>query len=320
MTMASIERVNFEPIKNLLRMAAPAKAADLDALFQRLSPVCELDRTEERILFKADADKNLIRIGAKCTIRLQIHALAAGVIIAGIGTPGFKEINSDERKKLFGPADVLFAWAVGRDLQQWLKQIDGIQRDLATILRGAENDFPKDLLASLSEKQRVLGKGLLRFATAYILLHELGHLNFGHRRCQGYWSVQQEKDADWFAADWLLEVATQGGTQANRLNVLFGISVALLWLAVFNVFLGPAHSNTHPEGYDRIFQVLDRGIDPQDEIEHQMIWYFVSTMLFSHMWAAGFDFDERDAAQMQGDPRDEVNYLIDRIAKEDRKR
>jgi Peptidase U49 len=318
--MPSVERVNIEPIKKLLRMAAPAKAAELDDLFQRLSPVCELNRNEERILFQADAEQKLIRIGTKCTIRLQAHALAAGVVIAGISTPGFKEMDSGERKKLFSPADVLFTWAVGRDLQQLLKRLEGYDRDLNTILQGAENDFPKELLSWLSKGQRGLGEGLFRFATAYIVLHELGHLNFGHRGCQGYWSVQQEKDADSFAADWLLEAATQKETQASRLNALFGISVALLWLTVFNVFLGRRQSSTHPEGYDRLFQVLDRGIDPNDEIEHQMVWFFISTMLLCHMWAAGFDFDNRDAAQMQGDPRDEVNYLINRIANEDRKR
>jgi hypothetical protein len=233
--MPSVERVNIEPIKKLLRMAAPAKAAELDDLFQRLSPVCELNRNEERILFKADAEQNLIRIGTKCTIRLQAHAMAAGVVVAGISTPGFTEMDSGERKTLFGPASVFFAWAVGRDLQQLLKRREGYERDLNTILEEAENDFPEELLSSLNKGQRVLGEGLFRYATAYILLHELGHLNFGHRGCQGYWSIQQEKDADTFAADWLLEAATQKGTQAGRINALFGIAVALLWLTVFNV-------------------------------------------------------------------------------------
>jgi hypothetical protein len=51
-----------------------------------------------------------------------------------------------------------------------------------------------------------------------------------------------------------------------------------------------------------------------------MIWFFVSKMLFIHMWSAGFDFDESDLVHMQGDPRDEANYLIDRISKGIRKR
>jgi hypothetical protein len=59
--------------------------------------------------------------------------------------------------------------------------------------------------------------------------------------------------------------------------------------------------------------VLDRGIDPDDETEHQMIWFFVSTMLFVHMWSAGFDFKPEHF--QRDDPRDEVNALIDMISK-----
>jgi len=50
-------------------------------MFQRLSPVCELDRTQERILFQADADRNLIRIGTKAQsdckhMRLRLASLS----------------------------------------------------------------------------------------------------------------------------------------------------------------------------------------------------------------------------------------------------
>ena len=65
---------------------------------------------------------------------------------------------------------------------------------------------------------------------------------------------------------------------------------------------------------------LDHVIDWGNEEERELIWDFVSMMLFNHMGSAGFDFDETDAEHMQGDSRDEVNYLIDRISKRDRKR
>jgi Peptidase U49 len=315
--MGNVEQVNLDPIKSLLTQVAPAKAGDLDGLFQRLNPVCELDRNQERILFQADAERNLIRIGLKCTYRLQAHALAAGVVIAGIGTPGFKVMSSEDRKKLLAPADHLLTWAVGRDLQQWLKKIEGYERNLDAVLTGAGQELPDIVLASLTRRQRVLGEGLFRYASAFILLHEFGHLNFGHRGSKGFWSIQQEKDADRFAAEWLLESATKPDReiQATRLNVLFGVSVALLWLTVFNVFLGPQRGSTHPEGYDRLFQVLDSCIDQSEEMEYQAIWYFVSTMLFIHMDCANYTFDPRF---FQGDPRDEVNYLIDMISKKDR--
>jgi len=51
---------------------------------------------------------------------------------------------------------------------------------------------------------------------------------------------------------------------------MLGISVALLWLTVFNIFLGPIKNDTHPQGYDRLFQVLDHGIEQTDEDENQM--------------------------------------------------
>ena len=167
-----------------------------------------------------------------------------------------------------------------------------------------------------------LGGLSIRGNRRFILLHELGHLNFAHRREHGYWSIHQEKDADRFAADWLLAGAANrsGNTLASQLNVLHGISVALLWLTVFDVFLGPSESNTHPAGYDRLFQILEHGLEQTDDLGQEMVWYFVWKMLFRHMWAAGFDFNESDAAQSQGDQRQKVSYLIDRISRQDCKR
>lgn len=57
---------------------------------------------------------------------------------------------------------------------------------------------------------------------------------------------------------------------AHRLNRLLGVAVAELWLTVFNVFLGRQESNTHPEGYDRLFQVLDQYVDRGDDEEYHL--------------------------------------------------
>jgi hypothetical protein len=177
--MPAVERINIEPIEKLLRKAAPAKATDLESLFQRLSPICELDRTEEGILFQANADQNLIRIGTKCTLRLQAHSLAAGVIVAGVSTPGFIDMTAAEEARLFKPADDLFTFAVGRDLRERMKkQLNDSEPDLDRIFPGANADLPGSVLSSLSSNQRLLGEEFFRFASAFILLHEIGHLNF----------------------------------------------------------------------------------------------------------------------------------------------
>jgi len=103
-------------------------------------------------------------------------------------------------------------------------------------------------------------------------------------------------------------------SKARRLNCLLGIAIALLWLTVFNVYLGPSHGETHPSGYDRLFQVLDQAICRDDGVEESLVWDFVSRMLFVHMDNAGFQFD---TDKMQGTPREQVNYMIDLLSKQE---
>ena len=310
--MTLSERVDCEPIRELLRAVSLSRGDELDALFDELAPVCELDRATERNLFQATlGDPNILRIGVKCTVRLQAHAYAAGIVIQALAKP-------DERDTFLVLANQILSWAVGLDLQRWLSGL-GIKVTPEQVLPGGSSKLPEDLLGSLSKTQRILGEGLFRYATAFILLHEVGHLKLEHTRS----TYETEKDADRFAAEWMSEAAfsSSGDVEGDRLSAMFGIAVALLWLTVFNVFFGQQEATTHPEGYDRLYQVLDHTIGWGNRDEHQIVWYFVSLMLFIHMWAAGFDFDEKtDAIHMQGDPRDEVNYLIDRISKGDRKR
>jgi hypothetical protein len=312
--MEQIEQAEIEPIRTLLRQAAPGKARDLEVLFRDLAPQFEIDHSDERILFEAHPDRNLVRVGSKSIRRLFAHANAASVVLARIGTPGLMDMAAEQRNELFAVADRLLTWAVSRDLQQSLKEADGGQPDLDAIMQGAEQDLPDGLLSSLSEAERVMGDGLFRTALAFILLHEFGHLKFGHRRAEGFWSYKQEKDSDRFAAGWLMTSPDGRDVSAYRLNRLLGIAVAELWLTVFNVFFGRLESKTHPEGYDRLLHVLDHFVDRSDVEEYQIIWFFVRTMVFAHMDTAGYKFDESDSVDMQGDQRDVANHLINRIS------
>ena len=97
-------RTNFEPIRGLLRKVVRNRSTDLDALLSPLAPVCELDREEDRITFQAiGGNPNVIRIGVKCTVRLQAHAYASGIIIAALSTPGFNELSDSDRQELLSP-------------------------------------------------------------------------------------------------------------------------------------------------------------------------------------------------------------------------
>jgi hypothetical protein len=312
--MHVVERVSFEPLAKLLKQAAPAKASELDEFLSQLQPVCQIDRTEERLLFRACSASKTIEFGMKCTCRLQSHAYAAAAIILALGECENRVATDDERHALFHPADCFLNWAVSRDIQQSLLQTDGNELPLESIMTGAVNELPDGLLASLSQDQRRFGEGLFKLAAAFILLHEIGHIALAHTGSTGLWSIEQEREADRFAAAWLVEAASseRGSEEHSRLTVLFGISIALLWLTVRNVYLDCDESSTHPQPFERLYQVLNQYVDPANELEYGAVWHFISTMLYIHMENAGYEFRLED---FRVDPREEVNHLINRLSR-----
>jgi hypothetical protein len=315
--VAQLEQISDSDVRKLLASVSPNRSADVTALLDEVKPIWLLDRESDRNLFQARLGQpNQIRIGLKCSKRLQVHAYAAAVILSAIGKP------KPERDQMLLPVNQMMNWVVGVDLTRWLDSV-GVGLPSGHILRPTDDELPDNVLAQLSKLDKIVGMGLFKYATAYVLLHELGHLKLGHTYQEGDPSFTQEKEADRFAAEWLAEAASDSRAderEFDRLCALFGISVALLWLTIFNVYFGRRNATTHPEGYDRLFQVLDQVIDPGDEQEYLVIWDSVATMLFIHMGSAGYDFDESAAIHMRGDPRDEVNYLIDRISRSERKK
>jgi hypothetical protein len=312
-----LDRINADDVKKLLLSVSPHRAAELSALLDELNPTWLLDRDSDEDVFEARLGQpNKVRMGLKCSKRLQVHAYAVAVTLSSIAKP------KPERDRILGPVNEMLNWAVGTDLTRWLNR-SGVTLRQGHVLRATDSDIPEHLLLNLSKLDKALGMSFYAYATAWILFHELGHLKLKHTYTQGFASLQQEKEADRFAADWMAAAASESTgqmRQVDRLCALFGSSVALLWLTIFNVYVGRQESKTHPESYDRLFQVLDCMIDPNDEQEYVAVWQSIATMLFIHMDSAGYDFDESDAVRMQGDPRDEVSYLIDRIAHRDHTR
>jgi hypothetical protein len=320
--MIKNERTSIEPVRKLLRAISFASAAEMDVLIAELQCLCELDRTDESILFWAQMGRpNVIGIGLKCTVRLEAHAYASAVIFLGLANPGFRTATQAEVENLFSSAMCLLSWAVPGDLGIWLSEL-GISLPAEHPLRTHPGQLPDVQKSSLTELQRQFGERLFLFGIAWILLHELAHLKLDHQETAGEPSREEENEADLFAARWMSDAATSssGDAEINRITVLLGIAVVLLWLTVLNVYVGPSDSETHPEGYERLQRVLDGVVDQGDQQEYGIIWDFVATMLRLHMHSAGYDFNDCDAEQMMHDPRDAANYLIDRISKCDRKR
>src|SRR5262249_17961620 len=119
---------------------------------------------------------------------------------------------------------------------------------------------------------------------------------------------EQEREADRFAADWLLD----GAPNEKRVEGLVGILAALLWIAVRNVFFGAREPVRHPNPGERLYQLIDHALESSDDDEALAIWHFVERWLFIHMGAAGYTLEE---ARMQGSRKEVVNYYMDELAK-----
>lgn len=310
-------RVNDGDVRKFLLSVSASRRDELAALLDSVAPVWILDRESEELSFEARlGHPNEILMGLKCSKRIQVHAYATAVVLGCFNKP------SEERRRILSPVDEMLNWAVGAELSLALKS-QARAFPPHHVLRTSDDDIPHHLLAKLDPRERAIGHGLYRYSLCWVLLHEICHLNRGHTRQAGVLSWEQEKEADRFAAEWIMDAISdiaidQRGKE--RLCALLGVSVPLLWLTVINVFLGKTHSPRHPEGYDRLYQILDQIIDRRDAYEYTTVWTCVATLLVIHMDSAGFDFDESDAIYMQGDPKDEVDHLITRIERDERRR
>jgi len=303
----AFEKVDADNLRKLLRHYSLGKRESFDTLWSELDPIFEADReTEENKYFAKLGNPNIIGISIKSSVRLQVQSHATAIILHALHSPENKPLD-----ELFAPAGPLFDWAIGSDIQRSLppNSTDALRQ--ATSLKFG-NDPPNESLNELTEDQFIFGESLFHLAICFILLHELAHLKY----CDCRSTPENEKRADLFAASWLCDGASmlESGSDVHRLIVLYGISNGLLWLTNYNIFLGQKGAQSHPEPYDRLFQVLDSVIDVTDEEESLMVWYFVARLLTIHMLAAGFDFDEQDQRHLKCHPRERVNHLIDRIS------
>ena len=124
--------------------------------------------------------------------------------------------------------------------------------------------------------------------------------------CKGAESILQEKDADREAAAWLLDGLDQYDPRFVKRGL--GVALACCWLAAVDVHTGPLTDGSHPPGYDRLYQVLERHVsDPMHPI-----WAFAAMILEMHLHArsASYDVDREFESQ-----QDAVNYYCDVISR-----
>jgi hypothetical protein len=120
-------------------------------------------------------------------------------------------------------------------------------------------------------------------AVAFILHHELAHHRLGHPVTMDLpWKLDQERDADYAAADWILQGVAEDDARFTKRAL--GIATALAVLAAYGVHTDRHDGETHPRSFDRLFHTLSRHI--RDDCDK--VWAFVVGILELHMTNAGF--------------------------------
>lgn len=308
-----ITQATPESVRGLLLQTAPKKQADLEKLFDKLRPTFWGDTDTEGIVFKADSATSRITAGMRGIARLQAHALAGTICFLL-----FLRRNSIPREIVLersNAASYLIAWAVRGDLLAAKAPLGYSVEELEGYFAETEFKIPPNLLNRVTSEEFGFGLGLYTNALAFILLHELAHLENGDVTTTGEWSIRAEQEADYFALQWLLDGhpgIVEAGFDIGRANVLLGSALALLWPTFHNIWLGPKSGRTHPQAYDRLFHTLNRGVDPSNEHESFFVWYFVSRMLEFHLRLSGFS--EEAVKSPHTDYRETASFLIDKIA------
>ena len=95
------------------------------------------------------------------------------------------------------------------------------------------------------------------YGVGYILLHEIAHVARGHGPSRGDagWSIEQEKEADRQAIDWLF---SDQPDPASRTRIKRGIAVglALVSQVAGAMFTGKFASKDHPPEWQRLDQIV----------------------------------------------------------------
>jgi hypothetical protein len=89
-------------------------------------------------------------------------------------------------------------------------------------------------------------------AIAWILHHEIAHVVLQHPLINTAFSEHEEREADRFATEWLLDGLPQDDPRLKKRAL--GLAVAVLCLQSLEVDTSSCLRNTHPAAHDRIFK------------------------------------------------------------------
>jgi hypothetical protein len=293
----------------LMKERTPEKAASLQQVVDKYGIHFETDADAEQCRFRSDSKTGKITVGLKGAARLMGHTFAYicshyGLVTSIKSAGQGKAVKLPDQRETRCASQIL-TWAVTGDIRS---KVTPFQQSF--IPNYVPDDLVQLIEGCLPNKQQEIAAEVYANALVWILYHEVSHIQMGHVHCEGPESLEQERDADRMASEWVLD--------SERINPVdlckrqWGVATALGWLTAPTAFLGPGSMTTHPAAYDRLFQTLERFASEEDE----GIWLFSQVMLVLHILLAGLEFNE----EWLGPPlKENASLLIDVIAAVGRK-
>jgi hypothetical protein len=145
------------------------------------------------------------------------------------------------------------------------------------------DELPRPIESPLQGSAEHAADELALSAVAFLLHHELAHHRLGHPLTVDLpWRLDQERDADYAAADWILQGVAEDDARFSKRAL--GIATGLAVLAAYGVRTARHGGETHPRSFDRLFHTLSRHVRD----DHDEVWAFVVGILNVHMTDAGF--------------------------------
>lgn len=147
--------------------------------------------------------------------------------------------------------------------------------------------YPKNPPQSFFEK---VATELSLCALAYMLHHELAHIILRHEKSNdNYVNIEAEKEADIYAANWILDnnLKTDGPVFRKR---ALGIAVALEMLIAKGIYKKDInHLIDHPRAFDRLINTLSNFITNPNHA----VWAVLVSTLSIHLNNAGISLPEK---------------------------
>lgn len=165
-------------------------------------------------------------------------------------------------------------------------------------------DITPSVPHTYEELCKLRARDTMMSAFAYYFHHEMAHIRLNHNPVSDF-SIDQERDADRQAAQFLLE----GADPNNLLDWLIqrrylGVSIGLNALLSRGIYTRKFHSDSHPRSFDRLAWILNEYITDADN----EIYAFNVVILKLHIQLGIKEWNETDVS---GSWKDKLEQYFD---------